>query len=78
MRYPIAIEPGTDATARSVVVHDWTGCVSAGEAMEEAMIRAGEAVTAWIGAALDAEQDIPTPSNIESLRAANTDFAVWW
>ena len=77
MRYPIAIEPGTDATAWGVVVPDLPGCFSAGDTMEEAMIQAEEAVTAWIEAALDAEQDIPRPSSIEALRAANTDFAGW-
>ena len=77
MRYPIAIEPGTDTTAWGVVVPDLPGCFSAGDTMEEAMIQAEAAVTAWIETALDAEQDIPKPSSIDALRAANTDFAGW-
>ena len=77
MRYAIAIESGTDATAWGVVVPDLPGCVAAGDTMEEAMIQAEEAVTAWIEAALDAGQDIPKPSSVDAPRAANTDFAGW-
>lgn len=77
MRYPIAIEPGSEATAWGVVVPDLPGCFSAGDTMEEAMIQAEEAVTAWIETALDAGQDVPTPSSIDALRAAHTDFAGW-
>jgi predicted RNase H-like HicB family nuclease len=40
MRYPIAIEPGTDATAWGVVVPDLPGCFSAGDTLEDAMIQA--------------------------------------
>ena len=45
--------------------------------MEDAMIQAEEAIAAWIEAALDAGQDIPKPSSIDALRAANTDIAGW-
>ena len=77
MRYAVAIEPGTDATAWGVVVPDLPGCFTAGDTMEDAMIQAEEAVTVWIEAALDAGQDIPKPSSIDALRAANTDLADW-
>ena len=74
MRYPIAIEPGNDTTAWGVVVPDLTGCFSAGDTLEKAMIQAEEAVTAWIDVALDDGQDIPAPSHIEALRAAHPEF----
>lgn len=77
MRYPIAIEPGTDATAWGVVVPDLPGCFSAGDTLEEAMIQAEDAIAAWIETALDTEQDIPAPSPIEVLRVANPEFAGW-
>lgn len=77
MRYPIAIEPGTDATAWGVVVPDLPGCFSAGDTMEEALIAAEEAVTAWIEATLDAGEAIPRPSHIEALRAAHPEFEGW-
>jgi len=77
MRYPIAIEPGSDTTAWGVVVPDLPGCFSGGDTLEEAMIQAEEAITGWIEVALDAGQAIPTPSPIEALRAAHPDFAGW-
>ena len=77
MRYPIAIEPGTDVTAWGVVVPDLPGCFSAGDTMEEALIQAEEAVTVWIETILDAGQAIPQPSAIDALRAAHPEFEGW-
>lgn len=77
MRYPIAIEPGTETTAWGVVVPDLPGCFSAGDTMEEALIQAEEAVTAWIEATLDAGQPIPAPSGIEALRAGHAELEGW-
>lgn len=77
MRYPIVIEPGTATTAWGVVVPDLPGCFSAGDTLEEAMIQAEDAVTRWIETALDAGQDIPPPSHIEELRAAQPEFEGW-
>lgn len=77
MRYPIAIEPGTDTIAWGVVVPDLPGCFSAGDTLEEAMIQAEEAITAWIEATLDAGESIPQPSPIEALRAAHPEFDGW-
>ena len=77
MRYPIAIETGTDSTAWGVVVPDLPGCFSAGDSMEEAMVQAEDAVTAWLEAALDAGQDIPKPSSIDAMRAAHPELVGW-
>lgn len=77
MRYPIAIEPGSNTSAWGVVVPDLPGCFSAGDTLEEAMRLAEEAIAGWIEVALDAGQAIPTPSPIEALRAAHPDFAGW-
>ena len=77
MRYPITIEPGNNTTAWGVVVPDLPGCFSAGDTLEEAMIQAEEAVTAWIEIALDDGQAIPAPSPIETLRTAHPEFAGW-
>lgn len=76
MRYPIAIEPGTDGTAFGVVVPDLPGCFSAGDTLDEALAAAEEAVAAWIDAALDAGEAVPPPSSLDALRA-NPDFAGW-
>ncbi len=76
MRYPIAIEPGTEANAFGVVVPDLPGCFSAGDTLEDAMAEAEEAAAAWVDAALDAGIAIPGPSRLEALRQ-NPNFAGW-
>lgn len=65
MRYPIAIEPGDEGTAFSVVVPDLPGCFSAGDSLDEAIAQAEEAIDAWIESALDQEQEIPPPSTVQ-------------
>ena len=69
MRYPIAIETGTDTTAYGVVVPDLPGCFSAGDTMDEAVANAEAAVIAWIESALDQGQDIPHPTRLEDIHA---------
>jgi predicted RNase H-like HicB family nuclease len=76
VRYPIAIEPGTDATAFGVVVPDLPGCFSAGDSLDEAMTGAEEAAAAWIDAALDAGEAPPQPSSLEALRL-RSEYAGW-
>ncbi len=76
MRYPIAIESGSDTTAFGVIVPDLPGCFSAGDTLDEALAGAEEAAAAWIDAALDAGSAIPPPSSLDQLRA-NADFAGW-
>jgi predicted RNase H-like HicB family nuclease len=77
MRYPVAIEPGTDTKAFGVVVPDLPGCFSAGDTLDEALTQAEEAIAAWIDAALDAGQAIPQPSDIETLRKKNKAWKAW-
>lgn len=76
MRYPIAIEPGSETTAFGVVVPDLPGCFSAGDTLEEAIAAAEEAAAAWIDANLDAGEPVPPPSCLEGLRR-NPDYAGW-
>ena len=76
MRYPIAIEPGTDETAFGVIVPDLPGCFSAGDNLDEAMSGAEEAAAAWVDAALDAGEAIPAPTSLEALRRS-PDYAGW-
>ncbi len=76
MRYPIAIETGTDTTAFGVVVPDLAGCFSAGDTLDEAISNAEEAAAAWIDAALDAGTAIPAPSSLEAL-ARDPDYVGW-
>ena len=76
MRYPIAIEPGNEATAFGIVVPDLPGCFSAGDTLDEAMTNAEEAVAAWIDATLDSGGTVPVPSSLEALRQ-QPEFAGW-
>lgn len=76
MRYPIAIEPGTDTTAFGVIIPDLPGCFSAGDTLDEALTGAEEAAAAWIDAALDAGDAIPGPSSLDMLRV-NPDYDGW-
>lgn len=76
MRYPIAIEPGTETAAFGVIVPDLPGCFSAGDTLDEAVAGAEEAAAAWVDAALDAGQAIPAPSSLEAIRR-NPDLAGW-
>jgi predicted RNase H-like HicB family nuclease len=69
MRYPIAIEPGTETTAFGVVVPDLPGCFSAGDSLDEAIAAAEEAAAAWIDAALDEGSPVPRPSTVDAMRA---------
>jgi|SRR5271163_3195006 len=76
MRYPIAIEPGTDTTAFGVVIPDLPGCFSAGDTLDEAVTGAEESAAAWVDAALDAGQAIPAPSSLEAIRR-KPEYAGW-
>jgi predicted RNase H-like HicB family nuclease len=76
MRYPIAIEVGTETAAYGVVVPDLPGCFSAGDTIDDAVTAAEEAAAAWIDATLDAGGTVPAPSSIEALRA-QPDYAGW-
>lgn len=61
MKFPIAIEPGSDSAAFGVVVPDLPGCFSAGDTLDEAYANAVESIEAWIETALDRGEPIPAP-----------------
>lgn len=76
MRYPIAIEPGDNTHAWSVVVPDLPGCFSAGDTLDESIANASEAITLWIETVLDDGGDIPKPGGVSAHRE-NPEFAGW-
>jgi predicted RNase H-like HicB family nuclease len=76
MRYPIAIEIGSETTAYGVIVPDLPGCFAAGDTIDEAVAAAEEAAAAWIDTTLDAGGTIPAPTSIEALRD-RPEFAGW-
>lgn len=77
MRYPIALELGSETQAYGVVVPDLPGCFAAGDSLDEALADAEAAVLAWIDAMLDRGQPIPGPSTITELREAHPDYGNW-
>jgi predicted RNase H-like HicB family nuclease len=76
MRYPVAIETGSDTAAFGIVVPDLPGCFSAGDTIDQAMGNVEEAIDLWIEAALDAGQEIPAPSTLDAIQA-RPEFAGW-
>mgnify|MGYP002735755454 CR=1 FL=1 len=79
MKYPIAIEPGSDATAWGVVVPDLPGCFSAAdEGPDEAIENAKEAIALWIEDAIANGETIPKSSSIASLqKSGEYDGWIW-
>ena len=67
---------GSDTAAYDVVVPDLPGYFSAGDTLDEALAGAQEAAAAWIDAALDAGEAIPSPTNLEALRI-DCDYSGW-
>lgn len=65
MNYPIAIEPGDENRAWSIVVPDFPGCFSAADSgLEESIVNAKEAIALWTEIALEEGYDIPQPRSI--------------
>jgi predicted RNase H-like HicB family nuclease len=77
MKYPIAIEPGSDTQAWGVAVPDLPGCFSAAdESIGQAIENAQEAIALWIESTIDNGEPIPAPSTITALQA-NSAYQGW-
>lgn len=76
MRYPIAIEPGDDKHAFSVVIPDLPGCFSAGDTLDEAVDNAKESIELWLETVIDDGGAIPEPRSITE-HQANPEFSGW-
>ena len=77
MRYPVAIEPGTESSSFGVAVPDLPGCFSAGETLEDALSQAEEAIVAWLESAIDEGQPIPPPTPVTTLRSRHKAWKHW-
>lgn len=77
MRYPIVIHKDVDSDY-GVTVPDLPGCFSAGESLDEALKSTVEAIECHIEGLLTDEEEIPSPTAIETHRE-NPDFAdgIW-
>lgn len=58
----------------SVEIPDLLGCVTQGENLEEAMEMAQDAALGWILTAIEAEEEIPKPSQIEQIKLEGNGF----
>ena len=58
----------------SVEIPDLLGCVTQGENLEEAMEMAQDAALGWILTAIEAEEEIPKPSQIEQIKLEENGF----
>jgi predicted RNase H-like HicB family nuclease len=76
MKFPIAIEPGTDTTAWGVVVPDIPGCFSSGDTAEEAFSNAAEAIEAFCEILAEEGKDIPAPRPVGEWQN-NPEYAGW-
>jgi len=76
MKYPIAIEPGDNNHAFSVVVPDLPGCFSAGDTLDEALDNAKEAIDLWLETVIDDGGDVPEAQPF-STHQTNPEFAGW-
>ncbi len=76
LKYPIAIEPGSDDHAYGVVVPDLPGCFSAGDSLDEAVENSKEAIALWIETVLDDNGTIPAPGRLAD-HVKNPEFAGW-
>lgn len=76
MRYPIAIESGTETTAYGVAVPDIPGCFSAGDSFDEALANAKEAILLFLEDALTNGSGFPEPSTLEDLKD-KPEYAGW-
>lgn len=76
MKFLIAIEPGTEATAYGVVVPDLPGCFSAGDTLEQAFDNAREAIDAHCEFLAEDGQDLPLAAPMAK-HQKNPDFSAW-
>ena len=77
MRCPIAIEPGSEATAFGAIVPDLPGCFSAGDTFDEAVHNAAEAIAIWLAATHAAGEPVPAASTSTELRVRHPELAGW-
>lgn len=76
MKFPIAIEPGTAATAWGVVVPDLPGCFSAGDTLDEALDNARDAVDLHVQALIEDGQALPAAHGLAHWQA-QPEYAGW-
>jgi predicted RNase H-like HicB family nuclease len=65
----VAIVEDEESRAVGVWFPDLTGCISAGDTLDEAMLNAAEALELWAEAMIESGQKIPPPRSLTDLKA---------
>jgi predicted RNase H-like HicB family nuclease len=76
MKFIIAIEPGTDASAWGVAVPDLPGCFSAGDTLDEAMANARQAIDQHVEIMIEDGTPIPIARSLAVIQA-DPAYAGW-
>ncbi|MDH2435636.1 type II toxin-antitoxin system HicB family antitoxin [Pokkaliibacter sp. MBI-7] len=76
MKYPIAIEEGSETQAYGVVVPDIPGCYSAGDTLDEAMDNAKEAICLHLEMLAEEGVTPPQASQVKD-HVKNAAYAGW-
>lgn len=63
LNYPVTFYPEREG-GYTVIIQDLPGCISTGEALQEAMANILDAKKQWIETAFHYQDTIPLPSNI--------------
>lgn len=69
-----AIFHENDDGSYTVLFPDLPGCISEGKTLANAMYMAERAVTQWIEYLRDSREEIPSPSDYQSLRVDENEF----
>lgn len=64
MLYPVYVWPGDETHAHGAQIHDFPGCFTAADTLEELPAMVQEAVEAWC---MDEDVELPRPSDLKEL-----------
>lgn len=71
--YPAVFHENEDGTY-TIIFPDLPGCISEGKSLGNAMKMAEAALTQWIEYLKDEKEDIPKPSQLQSIELENNEF----
>lgn len=71
--YPAVFHANEDGTY-TIIFPDLPGCISEGKSLGNAMKMAEAALTQWIEYLKDSKEEIPAPSNLQSIELDDNEF----
>ena len=72
--YPAIFHRNEDDSTYTITYPDLPGCVSEGKSLENALYMAQDALKAWLGYAIDEEEEIPSASSLQSIAPGRNEF----